>query len=491
VSSRATFATTALVAVLGVALLVAAPRIAPAKAANPGEVGRWSAPFTIGTIGTHATLLRTGEALFFIYPLAGPNSGVRVWNPETGALVAPRVPTHRNLFCAGHSVLADGRVLITGGTEEGHRIFAGTPETTFFDPLLGRFLRGPLMANKRWYPSNVTLPDGDVLILSGEPEGFVPVAAVERYQAASATIATLPSSADKLMHDYPRAFLLPNGKVLTAGQDAETLLLDPQTAQWTSLGAMTGGGRYMGTAVLLPGLTKVLALGGNRVDPLPPTSSPGAPTETAEILDLAAPQPAWRSTAPLHVARQHANAVLLPDGTVLVVGGGQLGEYEKPVRVAERFDPASETWTALASQRAPRCYHSTALLLPDGRVLSAGMDHGRFAQTAEIYSPPYLFAGPRPVIAGIPPELSYGTTFSIATPDAANVARVALLRPGSVTHAFDFEQRFVALAFAADASGGLTVQMTGSHAEAPPGWYMLFLVSAGGVPSKAAFIHLG
>jgi galactose oxidase-like protein len=243
--------------------------------------------------------------------------------------------------------------------------------------------------------------------------------------------------------------------------------------------------------VLLPGLTKVLALGGNRTDPLPPTSWRGAPTNGAEILDLSQPTPAWRSVAPMLVARQFPNAVLLPDGSVLAVGGGQLGEYEKPVRLAERFDPSTETWTAMAVEHTPRCYHSTALLLPDGRVLSAGMDHGKFARTGEVYSPPYLFAGPRPTIAAVPTEVAYGQAFTIATPEAANVARVALLRPGSVTHAFDFEQRYVALSFSADASGGLTAHMPTSHAEAPPGWYMLFLVTEGGVPSRAAFVHLG
>jgi hypothetical protein len=192
----------------------------------------------------------------------------------------------------------------------------------------------------------------------------------------------------------------------------------------------------------------------------------------------------------MHYARQHANAVLLPDGTVLVVGGGQSGLYQKPVKPPELFNPESETWTLLARQTAPREYHSTAVLLPDGRVLSAGMDYGKWRRKGEVYSPPYLFKGPRPAITSAPASIAYGSAFAIASPDAADIRKVALLRAGSATHSVDFEQRYVALAFSAG-DGRLSIQAPAAGAVAPPGWYMLFVVNAGGVPSTAAWVRVG
>jgi hypothetical protein len=132
---------------------------------------------------------------------------------------------------------------------------------------------------------------------------------------------------------------------------------------------------------------RVLAFGGTR----------GArATASAEIIDLSPPDPFWQFTAPLHHTRMHANGVLLPDGTVLAVGGGNRALFKEPELVAELYDPVSETWTDLAAQDASRMYHSTALLLPDGRVLSAGQNHGAQRFTGEVFAPPYLFAGRGP-----------------------------------------------------------------------------------------------
>jgi hypothetical protein len=440
----------------------------------------------------HSTLLPSGKVVLFSYPAerAQHGSDTWTWNSATGECEQIPSPPRRDLFCAGHSVLPDGRVLVTGGTIWGKHFFAGTPETTFFDPRTASWSKGPVMAFGRWYPTNLTLPNGDVLIVSGTDARERLVTAVERYDAATGTLSRLPASADRTFTLYPRMHLLPSGKILLSGQEAETFLLDPETAQWTAAGTMGFGDRYSGTSVLLPGLQKVLALGGNKIDPEPPTLGTNPPTATAEILDLAQPAPSWRYTSPMHYARQHANAVLLPDGTVLVVGGGQSGLYQKPVKPSELFDPESETWTLLARQTAPREYHSTAILLPDGRVLSAGLDYGRWRRKGEVYSPPYLFKGPRPVITSAPASIAYGSTFAIASPDAAAIRKVALLRAGSTTHSVDFEQRYVALTFSAG-EGQVSIQAPAGGTVAPPGWYMLFAVNAGGVPSVAAWVRVG
>jgi len=135
-------------------------------------------------------------------------------------------------------------------------------------------------------------------------------------------------------------------------------------------------------------------------------------------------------------------------------------------------------------------YHSTAVLLPDGRVLSAGQSNGPLQMTGEIFSPPYLFAGARPTIAGAPASVGYNQQFTITTPDFANISRVALVKASSVTHSNDFDQRYVDLTFNSDGSSGLTATSPPDSNHAPPGWYMLFILSSG-VPSVASWVQVG
>lgn len=472
-------------------LPLAAASLPADSSGSPATQGKWSAPFDLHVVGVHATLLHNGKVLFFSYPSPREHgSDSWIWNSPTLGSSQVRSLIHRDIFCSGHSVLPDGRAFVTGGTMWGTHRFAGAHETSLFDPATSSWSRGPSMAFARWYPTNLTLPNGDVLIVSGTDTNEQPVAAIERYSVAANASTVLPSSADKLVDDYPRLHVLPNGKVFMAGQQGDTFLLDPDAGQWTFVDRMNFGDRYAGASVLLPGLQKVLALGGNETDPEAPTLGTNPPTETAEIIDLSQATPRWRYTNPMHYAREHANAVLLPDGTVLVVGGGQSGLYRQPVRQAELFDPESETWTLMATQTAPREYHSTAILLPDGRVLSAGMDSGKWQRTGEIYSPPYLFRGPRPSILSAPSTIAYGSTFTIQTPDSAAIQKVVLLRAGSVTHSVNFEQRYVALTFS-PGEAQLSATAPAGGAIAPPGWYMLFLVSSDGVPSVSAWVHVG
>ena len=200
----------------------------------------------------------------------------------------------------------------------------------------------------------------------------------------------------------------------------------------------------------------------------------------------------------MNFARTYHNLVLLPDGNVLVTGGGQttkaigLGAAVLP---AEMWSPGSQTFTKLASMVIPRLYHSTALLLPDARVLVAGggrffgVAHPSDQLSAEIYSPPYLFKGVRPVISSVPGTIQYATNFSITTPDATQISSAALIGLGAVTHSFDQNQRYVPLTFQ-QATGGLTVQAPSSGNLAPPGYYMLFIVNANGVPSVASMVNI-
>jgi len=228
------------------------------------------------------------------------------------------------------------------------------------------------------------------------------------------------------------------------------------------------------------------------------TSTPS--TATTYVLDMTQPTPAWQQTASMAFARDFHNLTSLPDGTVLVTGGGTtIGASDPATAVfhAEIWSPASKTWTTMDKMQVPRRYHSIALLLPDGRVLVAG--GGRNAGVgsppnrydhfnAELYSPPYLFKGARPVITSAPATLRYNTNFSVVTPHASRIASVSLVRLGAVTHAFNMNQRFLKLTFQR-VSGGLTVRAPVNANYAPPGDYMLFILDTNGVPSVASMVR--
>jgi hypothetical protein len=219
------------------------------------------------------------------------------------------------------------------------------------------------------------------------------------------------------------------------------------------------------------------------------------PTDTCEQIDFKKKDPQWRMTRPMASARAHANAVLLPDGTVLMVGGGHHSLYEGPVLLPELYDPETDIWRTLPPQRWSRMYHSTAVLLPDGRVLSGGQDEHHAAGVgsgarAEFYEPPYLFRGSRPAIKKTPDAAVYGETVRIKAKQAKKVEEAVLMRPGATTHSVNMEQRHVPLDFEWQGAKRMDLHMPENPNLAPPGYYMLFLVNKRGAVSKAAFLHL-
>ena len=428
--------------ICGVALLAVVQLSAlrpAAAAADPEGDGEWSAPFDLQVEGIHTTLLPTGRVLLFQRPKLSYGSDARVWDPATGAIDDVSFASARDLFCAGHSLLPDGRILVTGGHVHGAGSELGADQTDIFDPATETWTETPALAEARWYPSQVEMADGSTLIFGGWADPQTPATTVESFDPSDALFRELPASASRDVGLYPRTMLLPSGSVFMAGPEQSTQLFDPATDAWTGVGNLNVANRRAGNAVLLPGLTKVLSFGG----------SPNGVTATAEVIDFADPNPSWRLTSPMHYARKHAAAVLLPDGEVLAVGGGLTGTYGDPVRVPELFDPDTETWTTMASQVAPRMYHSAAVLLPDGRVLSVGQDHNTdYGKTGEIFSPPYLFRGPRPVIQTSPSAVVYGSTFLVRTPDVSRIARVGAHRAGGIhARSVNFSQRFVDVPF--------------------------------------------
>lgn len=457
-------------------------------AADPATAGQWSAPFNMGGVAIHATLAHTDDVLIFQYVegQAGVDhtSWVGTWNWRTNATQDAPFPYHRDIFCAGHNALADGRLFIAGGHDHNtgkKQDPIGVAEADLYDPVARSWTPAPVMNQKRWYPTNVGLPNGKSLIFGGQAGPQVPSHTVEEYDAPTNTMRTLPASATKPMGMYPRMFLMANGKVLRCGPQALSLYFNTATSSWTNLARMIHGSRSRGSVALLPGAQTVLTVGGG---------SNGSPTASAEILDTSQATPKWRSTAPMTHPRLLANSVVLPDGQVFVVGGGRTFKYTDPVFVPELFNPATETWSLMSPHQAGRMYHSTALLLPDGRVLSAGQDSGSLQRYGEIFSPPYLFRGARPSITGAPATVSHGSSFQFTSAEAGDLSKVVLIRPGSSTHEVDTDQRSVPLSFAVSGTT-VTATLPSNVNLAPPGYYMLFVVNSSGVPSVAPWVRIG
>ncbi len=290
---------------------------------------------------------------------------------------------------------------------------------------------------------------------------------------------------------YPQLFVLSDGRIVDVGPDTTTRVLDPATWTWSVVGTSP----FDGHSAVMYRPNKIMK-SGTWADPDFRSGLAFNANGRTAVIDMSAPTPAWRETSPMANARSYHNLTLLPDGTVLASGGGTRSDgvdLANAVKPAEIWNPDTETWTTVASLTNGRLYHSTALLLPDGRVLMAGGGQlpgsGAVNQrNAEIYSPPYLFKGARPIITSAPGTMAYGTSFDVTTPNAAQIAKVSLIRSPSVTHALDMNQRFQFLNFTASA-GKVTVQAPANANLAPPGDYMLFLVDTNGVPSTAAFVR--
>ncbi len=435
-------------------------------------VGQWSAVLSAPIVQVHLHLLYDGRVLSF----GGSSAIPQLWDPATGLFTAK--PSPALMFCSGHTFLPDGRLLVSGGgTGDGK----GHPNSDIFDPATASWIAGPNMAYARWYPTNTTMPNGEVVTIAGADQNGATVPIPE---IGDGTGWRQLTGASLALPNYPRDFVAPDGRIFVAGPSAGSHWLDVAgNGSWTSGPSMNFGSRGYGSAVMYEA-GKIMYVGGN-----------SSPTNTAEIIDLNQSSPQWTYTGSLTYARWNLNATALPDGQVLVTGGvnGNRSDPSLAVNATELWNPATGTWTLMASSAALlRGYHSTALLLPDGRVIHSGGGDGGGTidnENFEIYSPPYLFKGQRPSVTGVTGTVGYGQTLTVQTPDGAGISKVRLIHTGSVTHAFDEAQRLISLNFS-PVSGGLSVTLPASRNIAPPGPYMLFLVNGNGVPSVARIVRL-
>ena len=451
--------------------------------------GYWELlPVDSHVLAVHAILMHTGQVLFF----AGSGNNVPnfnahlvksvVWDYEGGLFYDPGCPF--DVFCAGQTVLPDGKVLVAGGTNK-YDNFVGSRATYLFDPDLRQWIRVDDMDAQRWYPTLVSLGDGRAVVSSG-------IEAPNEIFDPAVGWAALPATTNLPL--YPHLFLLQDGRLFyTGGQlgnaTVEGRAIEPLTgAEEPVSGLRDKDVRDQGNSILLPPAQaqRVMVIGGGG-DP--------AATRHTDIIDLAAGSAgaAFVPGPDLARARGLCNSVILPDRTVLVTGGGLHHEVRADaVHLAEIYDPATNTMRSVAEATVSRLYHSVALLMPDGRVVTAGSnpDRGDDELRIEVFHPPYLFRGPRPVLLAAPTEWTYGSTVDISTPSSMTARWAELVRPMATTHSGDSSQRLVDLPIICRDACTLTVQVTDNPNLAPPGWYMLFIVDDCGIPSTALWVHL-
>jgi hypothetical protein len=399
-----------------------------------------------------------------------------------------------------------------------------------YDPVTDTWTNWPDLQDGRYYPTCLTLGDGTAFIAGGlsnlqqwvfsganwaENDQFETVLPGELFAG------TTPQQKFRSADQYPVIRLLPGSRKLFVHIETQTAIFDLDSSSFVP-GAVfmpPGVGRQtypMQTGhVLLPqkegDAPRIMIVGGSTSRNFDfNTQSDKPAVQGAFIFEFNSAAPAdsrWRTTKGIpNVARLLADTVLLPDGTVFVVngysGGAAAGHTDRfgPVMAAEIFDPVTETFTLVASNpRAdhPRGYHSTAVLLPDARVAIAGNTNAYNPNepnqhddvSIQIYDPPYLFAGPRPAVSGVQNEIPYGSAIRVDTSAGPPVAKVMMTRPCAVTHSVDMDQRAIWL----DVTGGagtITIKFPADKSLAPPGYYMLFFLSAAGVPSLASFIRI-
>jgi hypothetical protein len=454
-----------------------------AAAVEAGTMGQWTAPFAWPAVAIHAALLPNRQVLTYGRHHRQPV----LWNPATPATFTS-LPLPADLFCSGLTFLRGGRLFVAGGHANADNF--GLKSSFQFDQGTKQWIRSADMRNGRWYPTLTTLNSGQILAISGGDTAAALNRIPEVFNPGQNTWRAL-TGATRSVPYYPMMFAAPDGKVFYAGPDQATQFLSVAgSGSWTSGPVRLYGWRDYGSGVMYDA-GKILVVGG------------GSPTATAEVIDLLGAR-VWSLVGSMSVPRRQINATLLADGTVLVTGGTNAGGFNSApttsaVLAAELWDPANPlVWKQLASMSHYRLYHTTALLLPDARVLVMGSGEPAATGlsddlTGEIFSPPYLFKADgtpatRPVISSVPAKLTYGSAFTVGTSSAASITKVMLIRLSSVTHAFDMNQRGNRLNFTAG-SGSLTVTAPLNNKLAPPGHYMLFIVDASGVPSLAKVVR--
>lgn len=499
---------------LAFAQVVPPPDPAPTYAVSVG--GSWGPVLEWPHVPVSMANLPDGRILTFASnePNDWPNSIVdeythaAVWDPASGDIRSVPHPSH-DMFCAAMVTLEDGEVFVMGG-----RNAADSPWVSYFDFHRDRWVQlADDMHEGRWYPTAVHLPSGEVFVAGGLGAGIHP----ERWTpdegwSILTGIDLLSSILSVGFVDggglWPLLQLAPDGTIFHHGAVDQMNRIEPFGGP-NGLGTITdlgphGAGWFPDEGVSVTyDEGKILVAGGSIFQ------AAGASSAQAFTIDINGPGPVVSPAQSMHYPRQFLNEVLLPTGDVLVVGGntdGRKFDDDFAIRNAEIWNPTTGAWTLLNPQDQARTYHSTALLLVDGTVLSAGggldgdvctgsgapgecgVDHWN----AEIFSPPYLFApdgspATRPEVLAAPGVARVGRTLRVYA--TAGLDGFSLVRMSATTHTMNTDQRFLRPTTLEIAPGVYDVTLASNPNVLVPGFWMLFALDAG-VPSIAHVVQV-
>lgn len=472
-------------------------RVMSAAFAGPDAhlTGEWSPVINLPVVAIHTSVLPNGKVLMWDSISDLPAETVDghtftravVWDPVTGVATPADSNTGYNLFCSGHAALPDGKLFIAGGNRS--RNLDGLDTLHTFNSVNNAWsFTGFMNQGSRWYPSVTALARTEMLITSGGPS-------TPEIRTASGGLRSL-TNAVLSMPLYPWLHPARNGRTLYFGPSNTLRYLNTSgTGAWQSFGGRDGLNRDYG-AYAMYDTGKILAVGG------------GSSLTSSVVIDINGATPTVTTTGSLTSGRRQHNVTILPDGSVLATGGNYSGaglvSVGAGVYAAELWNPATGQWQTLASMQRTRQYHSTAVLLPDARVLVGGggicgdcFSQGYLEKNIEIFSPPYLFKqdgsgelAPRPAIVSATVNMQ-NKQITISTPDAASISKVVLIRDSSVTHSVNFEQRRIPLTFSVNGAGTtITATAPADPNVAPPGYYMLFIINSSGVPSVAKIVQI-
>ncbi|WP_405594013.1 discoidin domain-containing protein [Streptomyces sp. NBC_01410] len=420
----------------------------------------------------------------------------------TGRITQRRVDnTGHDMFCPGIALLADGRVLVTGGSN--------AARASIYSPATDEWISTADMNIARGYQAMTLLSNGDAFVLGGSWSGGTGGKDGEVWSAASGTWRRLPGvpATGTMTADPQGPYRADNHQWLHATSNGRVLHVGPsKQLNWISTagdGSITPAGTRADSADAMNGnavaydIGKLLTLGGA-------TAYENAPaTKRAYTVDLnGGAQPVSARTGDMAHARAFSNSVVMPDGKVAVFGGQSNPvpfSDAGPVLTPEIWNPATGTFTAMASMAVPRNYHSVANLLPDGRIFTGGGglcgDCATNHPDGAIFTPPYLLnpdgtEKTRPRLTGnTPAKVAHGAKLPVTTDTA--IASFALVRTGAATHSTDNDQRRIPLTYETTGTNSYALNIPSDPGIALPGTYMLFALDTRGVPSKAALLTIG
>jgi hypothetical protein len=448
-------------------------------------------------VGIHAALTPDGRVLTYGTTTAGVRTAYfvyDVWDPQLGlgseAHTTLPNSTAVDIFCNAQLLLPDGNIEMWGGDvlnlSTGKSSLQPNDDSAVFHPADNSLVKTGKMFRQRWYATATTLSNGEVYIQGGDGGGDFP-----EVRTSTGNFRLLTGASTTYLGTlYPRNFLAPDGNIFGTRYE-EMYRVDPR-----GQGFLTSLGRYIpsnmgasSTAVMFrPG--RILQTGGGYDTQF---ASPNA-----HVIDINQSTPVVQAVAPPISRRHWATSTVLPDGRVFL-SGGSVADNDPVNGVAytgELYDPVTNTSSEGATAQRMRLYHSTALLLPDATVLTlgGGANGPELNLNAEIYYPGYLFdangaPATRPIISTSPMSADPGATIVIGTPEPARITRVTLLKTGSATHSFNMDQRFIELPFTVEGDA-LHATLPANAFETPPGFYMVFVFNDQGVPSEAVMVRI-